>query len=69
MIPNGATPARRAARQECLMHALMGDLVTAGRIRDAEGCLVRLRAQMALRHALACVEHREARERRGADKL
>lgn len=63
MIPNGSTPARRAARQECQMHDLMFDLVAGGRIRDAERCRTRLAVQSAIRHSLASVEHREARER------
>ncbi len=37
MIPNNATPARRAARRECLLHDLMGDLAAQERTEAFEG--------------------------------
>ncbi len=62
MIPNNATPARRAARRECLPHDLMGDLAAQERTEAFEGARDALVRASAVRHALATVELREARD-------
>ncbi len=59
MIPDGSTPARRAAQRECLLHRLMDDLAAAERTEDFEGCRDALVRASAVRHALATVEHRD----------
>lgn len=62
MIPSDATPARRAARRECRLMALMGDLAADNRADAVQGCRDALVRASAVRHALASVEMREARE-------